>query len=184
MGSIWLSKPKEQWVDSPVEIGDVARHLPPGSGAAALQLLVFLRHVGCPFAEQAVRECRAWAARHPLVDVCVISHGDVEKTAAWLAAIGGIGRARVHVDEDRILHGQWGIGYAPFLHFGGAQSLWGVMKLWPHGVRNRSASGTRWQRSAMFLIRQGRVRWLHVPSSAGAFALPPEAVLTAKDEAV
>lgn len=49
----------------------------------------------------------------------------------------------------------------------------GVMRLWFKGIRNRMATGTRWQRAGVFLVREGRVVWCHVPGSAQEFELPP-----------
>jgi hypothetical protein len=100
--------------------------------------------------------------------------GDADITDAWLAAIGGLGPLKWVHDPDRQLYGQWGLGFARLAHFGGLPSLLGVVRLWFQGIHNRGATGTRWQRAGVFLVRDGRVAWLHVPASAQAFELPPD----------
>lgn len=136
-------------------------------------LVAFLRHVGCPFSEQVVKRLREWAERNRDVSVHLVSHGDEAVTQQWLSLIGGVGRMHWVPDRDRALYAQWGLGDAPLWHFAGPRSLWGVVCLWPQGIRNRIATGTRWQRAGMFMVRDGVVVWHHVPESAQEFSLPP-----------
>lgn len=142
------------------------------TGAEPIQLAAFLRHVGCPFAEHTVKRLRDWAEAHPHVGVTVVSHGSPEVTDAWLQTIGGLGRLRLVVDPERQMHARWGLGESGLWHFAGPASLAGVVALWPRGIRNRDAAGTRWQRAGLFLVKQGRVSWVHVPRSAEGLRLP------------
>jgi len=168
MASIFLRRPPEQAVGVMPGVGDSAPDVPDSDN----YLLIFLRHVGCPFAEQAVREARSWKRQHPQVQVCIVSHGDAASTAEWLTSIGGSEGLETIIDESRGLHGTWGLGFCSGWHFMGPRSLFGVMRLWPQGVFNRSASGTRWQQSGMFRVVNRRVRWRHIPASAQEFQLP------------
>lgn len=179
MASIWLSRPHQQAVSARVEVGHLAPQGRELAASQALRLVAFIRHVGCPFAENTVRQLRAWAEAHPQVAVFVVSHGDESATRAWLDQMGGAGRIRLVIDTRRGLHGQWGVGYSHLWHFAGPRSLLGVLALWPQGIRNRSAAGTRWQRSAMFLVNGERVVWAHTPRSAQEFELPPRTALSA-----
>lgn len=165
-------------------------HLQPGQPAPALparptgawHLVIFLRHVGCPFAENTVRSFRSWAGSHPQVQITAISHGTPQATERWLQAIGGAGPIQVLIDEPRALYKRWGLHPSGVWHFAGPCSLAGVVRLWFRGIHNRRASGTRWQRAGVFLINpQCRIAWVHVPESAEAFDWPPTSVLCAVD---
>lgn len=173
MAFIGLSRPKEQTLGSSLSVGSKVPALQGQIMDDGRMLVVFLRHVGCPFAERAVKEVRAWSARHTNSEVVLVSHGSEEDTKAWLNRIGGEGEATLIVDPARQVYGAWGLGYSKVSHFLGFKSLLTVMALLFKGIRNRKASGTRWQTSATFLIEQGKVVWMHVPNSAGDFSLPP-----------
>jgi hypothetical protein len=156
------------------QVGQAAPSTPALASAHPWRLVAFIRHGGCPFAEHTVKRLRAWAAAHPQVAVAVVSHGAQAPTQQWLAHIGGAeGLQWVHCPQ-RATHAQWGVGYSGLWHFAGPRSLAGVVALWRQGMRNRTATGTRWQRAAMFLVQGGTVVWRHVPESAEAFTLPPD----------
>ncbi len=177
MGTIWLRKPPQQDVAPRLKLGELAPTDIAGDLSLACRqprkLVAFLRHVGCPFAEHTVKQLREWSAQHPDVAVFIVSHGDAHTTWSWLDRIGGLGRARLVLDEHRRLYGHWGVGYSDLWHFAGPASLMGVIRLWPRGIYNRNAAGTRWQRSATFLVDNGKVVWRHVPRSAQELKLPP-----------
>ncbi|HEY2773062.1 MAG TPA: hypothetical protein VGK20_03295 [Candidatus Binatia bacterium] len=167
MAWIGLRKPREQNVAEPVHVGDVLPFADSPGSTRPFRLLVFLRHVGCPFAEQTVRELRDLAKRDDRVDVVFVSHGDSRVAAKWLAEVGGAQGAQWIDDVARKWYGACGLGYTPLSHFLGLRSLSGAMQLRGRGIRNRSASGTRWQGAGAFLIgRDGRVLWRHVPATA------------------
>lgn len=152
----------------------------PNHTTKPFHLVVFLRHVGCPFAEHTVRFYRQWAASHAQVHVTAISHGSPQATERWLRAMGGAGSLDIRIDQDRTLYRQWGLHPSGLWHFAGPRSLAGVVRLWFKGIFNRPASGTRWQRAGVFLLNQERqVVWAHVPESAEGFACPPETLLAA-----
>jgi AhpC/TSA antioxidant enzyme len=178
MGSIWLNRPAQQSLAARPWVGDAAPVDAALLSPQRWRLVAFLRHVGCPFAEHTVVKLRAWAQAHPDVAVFIVSHGDTEPTRSWLATIGGTGRTQLVTDPQRRLYGRWGVGYSGLWHFAGPRSLLGVLSLWPQGIRNRSASGTRWQRAATFLLDGGHVAWAHVPASAQELVLPPASVLS------
>ncbi len=176
MSRIWLRKPAARDVAVIPVAGDPApvSTLLDLSGQQAL--IGFMRHDGCPFSEHMVKQLRQWQVAHPDVSVFVVSHGEAAMTQRWLDEIGGLGDIRLIQDSERALYAAWGLGYVPFWHFGGPASLLGVVRLWFKGIHNRTASGTRYQRSGLFLIADGTVVWQHVPESAQAFRLPPESV--------
>jgi hypothetical protein len=174
MASIWFSRPHRQAVSELVKAGQAAPNSPALSGPEQLRVVAFIRHVGCPFAENTVRQLRTWAAQHPNVAVLVVSHASAAATAQWCDTIGGSDGLRLIIDTQRTLHAEWGVGLSGFWHFAGPSSLFGVIALLSKGIRNRSAAGTRWQRAAVFLIDGNQVIWSHVPRSAEEFALPPD----------
>lgn len=173
MASIWLKRPLTQPVSALVDVGQIAPQSSALSATEQFRVVSFIRHVGCPFAENTVRQLRSWTEAHPQVAVFVISHGDEFITHDWLDTIGGSGRIRIVIDTKRELHAKWGVGLSGFWHFAGPSSLLGIMALLPKGIRNRSAAGTRWQRAAIFMLDGERVIWSHVPRSAEEVDLPP-----------
>jgi hypothetical protein len=175
MSSIGLSRPPQQDLARPLRVGDTVPPEPAFAAPQRWRLIAFLRHVGCPFAEHTVKVLRAWAQEYPGVAVYIVSHGDSDSTRTWLDTIGGAAGLNLVVDPQRELCGRWGVGYSSLWHFAGPRSLLGVLGLLPRGIHNRSASGTRWQRSATMLLDGEQVAWLHWPTSAQELALPPAA---------
>lgn len=174
MSRIWLSKPPAVEISPRPSTGQAVPCHPLLDLHGESALIGFMRHDGCPFSEHMVKQLRRWQAGHPDVPVYVVSHGEAATTQRWLDEIGGLGDVRLIQDSERALYAAWGLGYVPFWHFGGPASLLGVVRLWFRGIHNRTASGTRYQRSGLFLIDDGKVVWQHVPESAQAFMLPPE----------
>lgn len=173
MAFIGLSRPKKQAISALVVVGQT---VPQSSALAAserLRVVAFIRHVGCPFAENTVKQLRLWAEQHPHVAVFIVSHGNASQSTEWINTLGGLGRLRLLIDTQRELHAQWGVGFSNFWHFAGPSSLLGVAALLFKGIRNRNAAGTRWQRAALFLLNGECVLWSHVPRSAQEFELPP-----------
>lgn len=168
MAMIGLRKPRQQRLAVQPEVGEllpVAASLP--RSASPFRVFVFLRHVGCPFAEKTVKDLRYLGESDPRVEVVFVSHGDEETTAKWLEAIGGPAGARWIDDPLRQHYGNSGLGYSRAAHFLGRASLSAALALRSEGIRNRSASGTRWQQAGAFLVSgDGRVVWKHVPESA------------------
>ena len=180
MASIWLTRPTRRPISPLLKAGQVAPQTQQLSATESLRIVAFIRHVGCPFSENTVKQLRSWAEGHPQAAVFVVSHGNESTTQQWIATIGGLGRIRIVVDPEREIYGKWGIGLSSFWHFAGPKSLLGVLALLPKGIRNRSAAGTRWQRSAMFMLKGEHVIWSHVPVSAQEFKLPPTHLINAQ----
>lgn len=175
MAFVGLSKPKQQRLLTEPAVGDHAPPIPSFEPTKPYTCLVFLRHVGCPFAEATVRHLRREAAARDDMAFIVISHGKRSATRRWLSQIGGLPVGSLLIlDPERRIYGAWGVGYSSAAHFLGPKSLFGLLKLAPQGIRNRSASGTRWQRAATFIVDwQGRVIWKHMPCSAHELPLLP-----------
>ena len=134
-------------------------------------VVAFLRHTGCPFAEQTLRLLRSTAAASggvPQVRWLAISHADERATAAWVAAVGGSGAVEVVSDPSRRAYAAWGLGQTTVGHFLGRRSLGAVAALARDGVRNRHPTGTRWQSAGTFAVgHDGRIAYRHLPSHAG-----------------
>jgi hypothetical protein len=179
MSYIGFSRPNPLPIAPSTLVGDSAPRSPLLSASEPIRVIAFLRHVGCPFAENTVKQLHQWSKEHPDVAVFLVSHGTEEATKQWLAAIGGLGSLRLVVDPTRQVYAQWGLGYSHFLHFAGLPSLLGLATLLFQGIRNRNASGTRWQRAGIFLVKNEHVAWQHIPRSAQEFELPPAQLLNA-----
>lgn len=131
-------------------------------------VIVFSRHVGCPFAEATFRRLASLSRSYSDVQFVAVSHATAAATASWCGMLGGAGRVRVIVDTDRTLYAAWGLGLTGVGHFLGARSLAAVVRLAAGGIRNRHPSGTRWQTAGAFALdAAGIVRWRHIPVHAG-----------------
>jgi hypothetical protein len=134
-------------------------------------VIAFLRHVGCPFAEASMRELVSLADAYAQLDVFAVSHAPDGDTRDWCAAIGGCGRVRVIIDVERAHYRAWGVPRTDWRHFAGRRALVGVWRMLLRGIRNRRASGTRFQSAATFAVDGGGVIvWKHVPAHAGQLA--------------
>lgn len=175
MGFIGLRKPRQQALSPEPAIGDNAPPMPDFDSAKPYACLAFLRHVGCPFAEAMVKRLHREAATRNEMAFLVVSHGERSETRRWLSQIGGLPVGSLLIlDPERRIYGAWGVGYSSAAHFLGPKSLFGLLKLVLQGIRNRSASGTRWQRAATFIVdRKRKVVWKHMPSSAHELPLLP-----------
>ena len=177
MPMIGLSRPKQQIVSKSVDVGDKAPGVPQLDLQGGPYCVAFLRHVGCPFAEATVRTLRDTISNYPGLTCVVVTHGDRDVAQRWFEEIGGHEALLWHHDADRSLYGEWGIGYSGLGHIFSRSTLAKVSSLRKQGIKNRDASGTRWQRSAAFLVNdQGVVTWKHFPAIAGEIPVLEEAV--------
>ncbi len=136
--------------------------------ARQTHLVVFLRHTGCPFAEALVRDAHKWCALQPGVVLILVTHGDSEAAEQWFSAMN-LPRNFIHLhDAQREEYGRWGVGYAGWKSLLHPAMLTKLLALLGRGIRNRSASGTRWQKQAVFLVNgRRRIQWCHVAAHAG-----------------
>jgi hypothetical protein len=163
---IGLTKPIEQPVAPQLSVGTAAPELP-GINWSKPTFITFLRHGGCPFAEATIKAMRPWTSLYPNIQFVAVTHGEQSLINSWLAEIGGAGDVTLIHDAERTLHGNWGIGYSTRNHFLGPGTIFRALGLIFQGIRNRADTGTRWQRSAAFLVdAQGRVRWQQLPDYA------------------
>ncbi|GKU06145.1 tsa antioxidant enzyme protein [Fusarium langsethiae] len=74
-------------------------------------LVVFLRCVGCAFAQKTFINLRTMANRYGDALTCIaVSHASEQATKKWVDLLGGAWSVRVIVDEDRALYAAWGLG--------------------------------------------------------------------------
>lgn len=161
-----------------LKVGDPAPKLSISDGAVEPPFIVlFLRHVGCPFAEATVRAVDEVYASSPIVPFVLVSHGTEHWTNEWCEAIDCPKGAAVMVDHEREVYATWGLGLTGLGHFFGKQSLSAVMALARRGIRNRHPSGSRWQGAGSFAVdSEGIIRWRHLPAHAGDLPDLSEAV--------
>ncbi|KAK3372327.1 hypothetical protein B0H63DRAFT_292157 [Podospora didyma] len=80
-------------------------------GAGKKVLVVFLRCVGCAFAQKTFLKLRALASRYPSDLTCIaVSHSSAAATQKWVELMGGAWNVRVVIDEDRAIYAAWGLG--------------------------------------------------------------------------
>ncbi|KAF5001639.1 hypothetical protein FGRMN_945 [Fusarium graminum] len=80
-------------------------------GGGKRVLLVFLRCVGCAFAQKTFINLRTMANRYGDALTCIaISHASEQATQKWINLLGGAWSVRVIVDEERAIYAAWGLG--------------------------------------------------------------------------
>jgi hypothetical protein len=150
------------------DFGDPAPTLSVELEPSSPSVVTFLRHTGCPFAEQTMRMLRGAAHSPTDVQWVAVSHAPADATKRWCEAIGGCDDVRVLSDPQREIYAAWGLGRTSLGHFLGRRSLAAVGGLARQGIRNRHPHGTRWQSAGAFALDPDRVvRWRHVPAHAG-----------------
>ncbi|KAF3014294.1 hypothetical protein E8E14_012059 [Neopestalotiopsis sp. 37M] len=97
------------------KVGDLApldrdRQLSMGGGRRVVVL--FMRCVGCAFAQKSFLALRAMANRHQATGLrCIaVSHSSAEATRKWMDLLGGAWNVEVVIDEDRAIYAAWGLG--------------------------------------------------------------------------
>ncbi|BFZ53979.1 hypothetical protein PYCC9005_001010 [Savitreella phatthalungensis] len=167
----WLSWHTVDNVAKVPEVGSAAPNtagldLRPGRPA----IITFLRHCGCPFAEQTLIRARDAALSHQDIDFIAISHSDAASTERWQRAVLGEKQTgdnlpdnlRISVDDELKLFAAWGIGASSYWHVLDPRSMMSVLRLQrDHNISVRpTESGSRWQKSGSFAIDHNRiVRW-------------------------
>ncbi|KJR86152.1 uncharacterized protein SPSK_02604 [Sporothrix schenckii 1099-18] len=89
---------------------DRDRKLTVGGGAKPV-VVVFLRCVGCAFAQKTFLNLRTLANRYAGQLTCIaVSHSSLAATQKWLDLLGGAWNVQVVIDEDRAVYAAWGLG--------------------------------------------------------------------------
>ncbi|KAK1998196.1 hypothetical protein LX36DRAFT_681199 [Colletotrichum falcatum] len=111
----WFSPPPPPVPVAEVpKVGDLApldrdRKLEFGRGRPVL--VVFLRCVGCAFAQKTFLALRALANKHANTLTCIaVSHSSSAATQKWVDLLGGAWNVQVVIDEDRSVYAAWGLG--------------------------------------------------------------------------
>ncbi|KAI5867486.1 hypothetical protein GGS23DRAFT_179893 [Durotheca rogersii] len=100
--------------------GDLApldrdRQLSFGGGVPVIVL--FLRCVGCAFAQKSFLALRALATKNQGRLRCIaVSHSSREATQRWVDLLGGAWAVEIVIDEDRAVYAAWGLGLGSLWH--------------------------------------------------------------------
>lgn len=166
--SSWWSPPSTQLSPFP-DVGSKAPstpQLPLPAKDGRPTIVTFLRHCGCPFAEDTFVSMRALAAQNPSIHFVAVSHSSASATETWLKGVGGAGEAAnpitVIVDEGRKVYAKWGLGSSGWMHVLSPASMVSVYKLGKaKNIWNRpTESGSRWQQAGSWGVDGGGiVRW-------------------------
>ncbi|KAL9108597.1 MAG: hypothetical protein Q9227_006683 [Pyrenula ochraceoflavens] len=131
-------------------------------------IILFLRHVGCPFAEQTLLSLHKSSSQHPRIRFLAISHASPPATSAWLSRLNipyppTSSGVQILVDEERILYAQWGLGVSNTWHLMNPRTL---QSLYKTGSGKGGAGeegegmGNRWQVGGCWGVDgRGVVRW-------------------------
>ncbi|KAI0894001.1 hypothetical protein F4806DRAFT_127053 [Annulohypoxylon nitens] len=98
--------------------GDLApldrdRQLTFGGGKPVI--ILFLRCVGCAFAQKSFLALRDLAIKNQGRLTCIaVSHSSREATWKWVDILGGAWNVEVVIDEDRAIYAAWGLGLSNF----------------------------------------------------------------------
>ncbi|OAA60384.1 Thioredoxin-like fold protein [Niveomyces insectorum RCEF 264] len=122
---------------------DRDRKLTVGGGKPVL--VVFLRCVGCAFAQKTFLALRTLANRHAGQLRCVaVSHASFPATHKWIDLLGGAWNVQVLIDEDRAVYAAWGLGLG---------SVWTVLN---PGTQIQAWKETGWLGQSVAQYMRGR----------------------------
>ncbi|POS75602.1 hypothetical protein DHEL01_v206010 [Diaporthe helianthi] len=79
-------------------------------------LVVFLRCVGCAFAQKTFLALRDLANKTPVTCIA-ISHSSPAATSKWIDLMGGARKVQVIIDEDRAIYAAWGLGLSSVWYY-------------------------------------------------------------------
>ncbi|PNP45174.1 hypothetical protein TGAMA5MH_03225 [Trichoderma gamsii] len=118
----WFSPPPPPVKVAPVpRIGDVApqdRQRRLELGRRNKCLVVFLRCVGCAFAQKTFLTLRTIANRNAGSITCIaISHASPRATSKWIDMLGGAWNVQIVIDQERAIYAAWGLGVASSLWY-------------------------------------------------------------------
>ncbi|KAK5634007.1 hypothetical protein RRF57_009722 [Xylaria bambusicola] len=100
--------------------GDLApldrdRQLEFGGGRPVIVL--FLRCVGCAFAQKSFLALRTLASKKQGSLRCIaVSHSSAAATRKWIDILGGSWNVEVVIDQDRAIYAAWGLGLSSIWH--------------------------------------------------------------------
>lgn len=162
-------RPARRPVEPPPRLGDDAPALPvPQVSDDRPEIVTFLRHVGCPFAEATMRRYRELSLEHRDVEWVAVSQASDAATGEWCSLLGGSGRVTFVHDPELALYAAWGLGLTPIRHWLGWRTIKDLLALRKRGIRNQAPVGSRWQTAGSFAVDAlGIVRWRHLPGYAG-----------------
>ncbi|PWN44392.1 hypothetical protein IE81DRAFT_321286 [Ceraceosorus guamensis] len=172
---------REGALNSSPAVGSQAPSLPTGIDSWQTQggpgtLVAFVRHCGCPFAEEEVKNLIEASKTNPGLRVVVITHAERDVAENWFREVGrddfpSTTHPILIDDPSTRLYATWGIGE---LSWGGLFNLSMLSRLRElastKGISNRKTGkgSQRWQNSGGFAVdRTGKVTWAKVASDAG-----------------
>ncbi|EPQ66743.1 Bgt-2681 [Blumeria graminis f. sp. tritici] len=154
--------------------------LPVANGTRRPCIVVFLRHCGCPFAEETFLNMRGLANKYPKVIFYAISHCTKEATDKWIYALGGAWTVQVIIDEEREVYAQWGLGVSTTYHLLNPWTQMAARKLGTEkGIWGREVdpSGNRWVVGGAWSTNElGTIKWGQPSSTADDIPKLEEAV--------
>ncbi|KAJ4304306.1 hypothetical protein N0V88_001919 [Collariella sp. IMI 366227] len=125
-------------------------------------LVVFLRHLSCPFAEKTFRLLTDLSNHHPEIHCVAVSECSKEDTDKWIVQAGGEWEVQVLIDEPCDLYHAWGLGTSTTWAEYNPVTMWHTWKLkTDENLWGRNAgSGSQWQIGGAFAVDAGGfVRW-------------------------
>lgn len=129
-------------------------------------LMVFLRHIGCQFCKETVRDVRAASQRDPdYPDVLFFFQENLEEGQAFFNTHWP--RARAVSDPDQFFYKEFGIPAAGILDVVGPRALLSSIRATLKGNLNSWPRGNIWQMPGFFVVLGDQVVWSHDYSHAG-----------------
>ncbi|KAI8958138.1 hypothetical protein F5Y11DRAFT_351833 [Daldinia sp. FL1419] len=95
----------------PGDLAPIDRDRQLSFGGGKPTIVLFLRCVGCAFAQKSFLALRDLAIKNQGKLTCIaVSHSSREATRKWLDILGGAWNVEVVIDEDRAIYAAWGLG--------------------------------------------------------------------------
>ncbi|KAG8979576.1 hypothetical protein FRB93_010113 [Tulasnella sp. JGI-2019a] len=137
-------------------------------------VVVFVRHLGCPFCQETIQDIYPIAKENRDIRFFLVSQSDTEDVEVYLDNVPTTRLLSldnitiVSSPPPHTLYSTWGISQLTFTSLFSPSGISSAIKLRKErGIKNTETHGSRWLSSGAFAVDQaGKVVWTHVARSA------------------
>ncbi|KAG8845352.1 hypothetical protein FRB96_002552 [Tulasnella sp. 330] len=141
---------------------------------ARKSVVVFTRHLGCPFCQVTIQDMYTLAHENDDIHFFLVSQSDTETVDSYLDHLAitkwfpHITITTVPSPHPHTLYSNWGISQLTASSLLGHSVIANVAKLAKEqGIKNTTTHGSRWLSSGAFAVdERGTIAWSHVAKSA------------------
>ncbi|KAL7009695.1 hypothetical protein EMMF5_000603 [Cystobasidiomycetes sp. EMM_F5] len=153
----------------PLAVGDDAPTTPISLKKGSPSILLFTRHLGCPYCELEIRQIvkEAQKPKNENTTFYIVIHSvQTQVVESFLQNELGVpipANVVCYGDEERLAYAEWGLGEIGLYAIFKPEVLAGVWNMRKDGIKNRYTRGTRWQTNGGFAVdADNKVRYIHI----------------------